>query len=85
MQLSKFILPTFDRNFFDIIKDLKTPCVCYDYNFLIKTIENFKKDLSLFYRSDLYFAVKANNNIEILKILKKLDLGVMLQVMKNIV
>ncbi|MGX7112857.1 hypothetical protein [Gemella cuniculi] len=76
MQISKFIYPKFSSNFFEIVKKLKTPCVCYDYNFLITTIENFKRDLSLFSGSDLYFAIKANNNIEILKILKRLNLGV---------
>lgn len=76
MQISKFIYPKFNLNFFEIIKTLSTPCVCYDYDFLITTIENFKKDLSLFSGSDLYFAMKANNNIEILKILKKYNLGV---------
>ena len=57
-----------------IIKRFGTPTYCYSYNQLIDNILKFKKNFNNI-NPLICFAVKANNNIKILKEISKLGLG----------
>ena len=57
-----------------IIKRFGTPTYCYSYNQLKDNILKFKKNFNNI-NPLICFAVKANNNIKILKEISKLGLG----------
>lgn len=59
-----------------ILSISNTPFVIYDIKFIEKTIKNIKKDFSINSNVKLFFAMKANNNVKILKIFKNLELGI---------
>ena len=57
-----------------IAKKFGTPLYCYSKGFLNKNIDIFKKNFKSI-KPLICFSIKANNNLEILKILKKNNLG----------
>ena len=59
-----------------ILSISNTPFVIYDIKFIERTVKNIKKDFSINSNVKLFFAMKANNNVKILKIFKNLELGI---------
>ncbi len=57
-----------------IAKKFGTPLYCYSKGFLNKNIDNFKHNFKSI-KPLICFSIKANNNLEILKIIKKNNLG----------
>ena len=57
-----------------IAKKFGTPLYCYSKGFLNKNIDNFKHNFKSI-KPLIFFSIKANNNLEILKIIKKNNLG----------
>ncbi|MCD6408677.1 diaminopimelate decarboxylase [bacterium] len=58
----------------DIVEKWKTPCYIYSKNYLIYQIKKFKNSFSRI-NSLICYSVKANSNINILKIMKENGLG----------
>ena len=58
----------------DIAKKFGTPIYCYSYKQLNKNINNFKKNFKSF-SPLICFAVKSNNNVNLLREIRKLGLG----------
>ena len=58
----------------NIAKKFGTPTYCYSYKQLKENINNFKKNFRSF-SPLICFAVKSNNNINLIKEIKKLGLG----------
>jgi diaminopimelate decarboxylase len=58
----------------NIAKKYGTPAYCYSYNQLKKNIISFKKNFQSF-SPLICFAVKSNSNVNLIKEIKKFDLG----------
>ncbi len=58
----------------NIAKKFDTPAYCYSYSKLKDNIENFKKNFKSF-DPLICFAIKSNSNINLIKEIKKFDLG----------
>jgi len=58
----------------DIAKKFGTPIYCYSYKQLNENINNFKKNFESF-SPLICFAVKSNNNVNLLREIRKLGLG----------
>ena len=58
----------------NIAKRFNTPAYCYSYNQLSENIKNFKNNFKSF-SPLICFAVKSNNNLNLLKEIKKFGLG----------
>ncbi len=58
----------------NIAKKFDTPAYCYSYSKLKENIENFKKNFKSF-NPLICFAIKSNSNINLIKEIKKFDLG----------
>ena len=56
------------------LSKLKTPFYFYDLDLLDKTILSLKESLDTNY--NVYYAIKANNNSKIIKLIKDHDLGI---------
>ena len=66
---------TIDRvNLEKLVKKFDTPLYCYSYKKLQENILNIKEKFKKF-DPLIYFAVKSNSNLKILKEIKKLNLG----------
>ncbi|MBK0348275.1 hypothetical protein JDW15_06450 [Aerococcaceae bacterium zg-ZJ1578] len=53
-----------------------SPAVIYDKQFILETVKNLQNDLGINEKNHLFFAMKANNNKEILKIFQSLEIGI---------
>ena len=58
----------------NIVKKLGTPTYCYSYKQLKENINNFKKSFNSF-SPLICFSIKSNNNLNIIREIKKLGLG----------
>ena len=58
----------------NIAKKFDTPAYCYSYSKLKENIENFKKNFKSF-NPLICFAIKSNSNINLIKEIKKFNLG----------
>ena len=58
----------------NIVKKLSTPLYCYSYKQLKENIDNFKKSFKSF-APLICFSIKSNNNLNLIKEIKKLGLG----------
>ncbi len=58
----------------NIVKKIGTPTYCYSYKQLKENINNFKKSFNSF-SPLICFSIKSNNNINIIREIKKLGLG----------
>lgn len=54
---------------------INSPAIIYDYNSIVNTVAKIKSDIKHIPDVQLCFAVKANRNKEVLKILQELGLG----------
>ena len=61
-------------NFQSLAKKFGTPAYCYSYSKLKENILNFKKNFK-FISPLICFSVKSNNNLNIIKEIKKFGLG----------
>ena len=58
----------------NIVKKLNTPLYCYSYKQLKENIDNFKNSFKSF-APLICFSIKSNNNLNLIKEIKKLGLG----------
>ena len=56
------------------LKSIETPCYCYDLNLLKKTIIELVEESNK-YDFKIHYALKANSNPEILKLISKYQIG----------
>ena len=61
-------------SFQKIANKFETPCYCYSYSKLEENINNFKKNFKSF-SPLICFAVKSNTNVNLIREIKKFDLG----------
>ncbi len=71
----------FNKNLFiekiklqNVVKKFNTPTYCYSYKQLKENINNFKKSFN-FFSPLICFSIKSNNNLNLIKEIKKLGLG----------
>ncbi|MBG9985757.1 hypothetical protein HZY91_02485 [Facklamia sp. DSM 111018] len=77
MKFSKTLYPRYSEKLREKIIALDTsPAVIYDKQFITETVKNLQTDLRINEKNQLFFAMKANHNTEILKIFKALGLGI---------
>lgn len=55
--------------------DIPTPSIIYDFDSIVSTINKIKQDIKIIPNSEICFSVKANRNIELLKILSREGVG----------
>ncbi len=58
----------------NIVKKFNTPTYCYSYKQLKENINNFKKSFN-FFSPLICFSIKSNNNLNLIREIKKLGLG----------
>ena len=58
----------------DVAKKYGTPTYCYSYKKLKENISNFKKNFKSF-SPMICFAIKSNTNVNLIKEIRKLNLG----------
>ena len=58
----------------NIVNKLNTPLYCYSYKQLKENIDNFKNSFKSF-APLICFSIKSNNNLNLIKDIKKLGLG----------
>ena len=68
------MIPLFNSELTKKLTKLKTPFYFYDLDLLDKTILSLKESLDANY--SIYYAIKANNNSKIIKLIKDHDLGI---------